>query len=304
MRDWSLRLGDPLYLSLAADSRLCKPDYLNDHIWEVELGEARSAPATLSLYTTFGLRARSMRLYLRFTENNVAVTDPNTFVAKPSLRRFYPNFLTLDFVPLEALNVTTEFWVPESHAVAGRVILTNKSNAIRQLKLEVCAVLAPLDGQSIVPTQQQLVNILAGQTSGIAPVIFMTGGPKHGPGPQPSLLLDLELGPGATRQITFAEAALDTVATSFELARRSAARPWEAERARIEMLETSQVLDIRTGDLDWDAALAFSQTAAHGLFFSGSGNLVNLHGNVINLRKNHFQGFSGFYGCLGTFLNL
>jgi hypothetical protein len=280
MRDWSLHLGDPLYLSLAADARLCQPDYLNDHIWEVELGAAD--PAFVSLYTTFGLRARSMRLYLRFTENNVSVTDPNTFVVKPSLRRFHSNFLTLDFVPLEALQVTTDFWVPESHAVAGRVVLTNKSNAVRQLKLEVCAALAPLDGQSIVPTQQQLVNILAGQTSGIAPVVFMTGGPKHGPGPQPSLLLDLELNPGSTRQITFAEAALDTVATSFELARRSAARAWDAERTRIEMLDASQTLDIRTGDPDWDAALAFSQTAAHGLFFNGNEKLP--HPSFVNAR--------------------
>ena len=88
-----------------------------------------------------------------------------------------------------------------------------------------------------------------------------------------SLLLDLELGPGATRQIAFAEAALDTVAASFELARHSAARPWEAERARIELLNASQTLDIRTGDPDWDAALAFSQTAAFGLFFGGSEHL-------------------------------
>jgi len=273
MRDWSLHLGDPLYLSLAADARLCQPDYLNDHIWEVELGAVDAERAFVSLNTTFGLRARSMRLFLRFTENNVSVTDPNTFVVKPSLRCSYPNFLSLDFVPLEALQVTTDYWVPESHAVAGRVVLTNKSTAVRQIKLEVCAVLSPLDGQSIIPTQQQLVNILAGQTSGIAPVIFMTGGPKHGTGIQPSLLLELELGPGSTRQITFAEAALDTVATSFELARRSAARAWDAERARIELLNASQTLDIRTGDPDWDAALAFSQTAALGLFFNANENL-------------------------------
>ena len=273
MRDWSLGPGDPLHLTLAADSRLCKPDYVNDHIWEVELGAAD--PPSISLYTTFGLRARSMRLFLRFTENNTSVTDPNTFVVKPSLRRFYPNFLTLDFVPLESLFATAEFWVPTSHAVAGRVILTNKSNAVRQLKLEVCAMLAPLDGQSIIPTQQQLVNILAGQTSGITPVVFMTGGPKHGPGPHPSLLLDLELGPGATRQLSFAEAALDTVAASFELARHTAARAWEAERTRIEMLDASQILDIHTGDADWDAALAFSQRAAHALFFNENDHLPN-----------------------------
>ncbi|MFN8412807.1 MAG: hypothetical protein U0Z26_10500 [Anaerolineales bacterium] len=273
MRDWSLHPGDPLQLTLAADARLCKPDYVNDHIWEVQFGN--SDPAAISLFTTFGLRARAMRIFLRFTEGNSIITDPNTFIGKPSLRRFYPNFLTLDFVPFDNLFVSTDFWVPESHAVAGRVTLTNKSTAVRQIKLEVCALLAPLDGQSIIPTQQQLVNILAGQTSGIAPVIFMTGGPKHGPGPHPSLLLDLELGPGATRTLAFAEAALDTIPEAFELARKTAARPWEAERTRIEMIDASQVLDIRTGDPDWDAALAFSQKTAHGLFFNGSESLPN-----------------------------
>ena len=273
MRDWSLSFGDPLYLSLAADARLCKTDYVNDHIWEVGIGATDTERSAISLNTTFGLRARSMRIFLRFTENNLIVTDANAFITRPSVRRFYPNFLTLDFVPIVSLHVTTEFWVPESHAVAGRVILINKSNAIRQIKLEVCAALAPLDGQSIIPTQQQLVNILAGQTSGIAPVIFMTGGPNHGNGPHASLLLEMELGPGATRQLTFAEAALTTVAESFELARHSAARLWDAERTHIELLEIGQVLDIHTGDPNWDAALAFSQKAAHGLFFSGSEHL-------------------------------
>jgi hypothetical protein len=273
MRDWSLTPGDPLHLTLAADARLCKPDYVNDHIWEVQFGAAD--PAAVSLYTTFGLRARSMRIFLRFTEGSSVITDPNTFITKPSLRRFHPNFLTLDFVPFENLQVSTDFWVPESHAVTGRISLTNKSNAVRQIKLEVCALLNPLDGQSIIPTQQQLVNILAGQTSGIAPVLFMTGGPKHGPGPYPSLLLDLELGPGATRTLAFAEAALDTIPEAFELARKTAARTWEAERTRIEMLQASEELDIQTGDPDWDAALSFSQKAAHALFFNGNDHLPN-----------------------------
>ncbi len=266
MRDWSLRLGDPLHLTLAADARLSKPDYPNDHIWEVELGSNDPERSAVGIATTFGSRARSMRLFLRFTEGGNSVTDPNTFASKPSLRRFYPNFLTLDFVPFENLQTTADFWVPESHSVAGRVTLVNKTTTVRNIQLEICAALAPLNGQSIVPTQQQLVNILAGQTSGIAPVIFMTGGPKHGPGPHASLILDLELGPGATRTISFAEAALDTIPEGFDLARKTAARPWQAELARIEMLDASQTIDIRTGDPDWDAALAFSQKAAHALF--------------------------------------
>lgn len=275
MRDWSLSLGDPLHLSLAADARLCQTDYVNDHIWEVELGSNDPERSAVGIHTTFGLRARSMRIFLRFSEGDASVTDPNTFAGKPSLRRFYPNFLTLDFVPFENLQTKVDFWVPESHAVAGRIMLTNKSTATRQIQLKVCAALAHLNGQSIIPTQQQLVNILAGQTSGIAPVIFMTGGPKHGPGPHASLLLDLELGPGATRTLSFAQAALDTVAAGFDLARKTAARPWQAELARIEMLDAGQILDIRTGDIEWDAALAFSQKAAHALFLSGNGGLPN-----------------------------
>ncbi|MCK6583475.1 MAG: hypothetical protein L6Q49_10300, partial [Anaerolineales bacterium] len=68
MRDWSLRLGDPLYLTLAADARLCKPDYANDHIWEVEIGSNDPERSAVGIVTTYGSRARSMRLFLRFTE--------------------------------------------------------------------------------------------------------------------------------------------------------------------------------------------------------------------------------------------
>ncbi len=289
MREWSLRAGDPLYLTLAADARLTKTNYVNDHIWEVEIGSNDPERSAVGLYTNFGLRARSMRIFLRFTEGNSIITDPNTFVGKPTLKRFYPNFLTLEFVPFENLQVSTDFWIPESNAVAGRVTIVNKTNAVRQIKLEVCATLAHLNGQSIVPTQQQLVNILAGQTSGIAPVIFMTGGPKHGPGPHNSLLLDLELGPGATRILSFAEAARDSIPEAFDLARKTAARSWNAELARIQMTDTSQILDIRTGDNDWDAALAMSQRTANALFVNNGNHLP--HASFVQSRHTD-QGFS------------
>ena len=65
MRDWTLGAGDPLALTLAADFRLSTPDYSNDHIWDLELGGGD--PSALALRTTYGLRARSMRIFPRFT---------------------------------------------------------------------------------------------------------------------------------------------------------------------------------------------------------------------------------------------
>jgi hypothetical protein len=273
MRDWSLATGDPLSLFLAADSRLSIPDYLNDHSWELLLGGGE--PATLSLRTTYGLRAKSMRVFLRFSENGRAVSDPSTFALPPTVRRFYSNFLIVEYSPLPNIDVSSEYWVPQSNAVSGRVTVANKSTSVRKIRLEVCAVLSPIDGQAMTATQLQLVHVLAGKSGGLAPVLFLTGGPAHGSGPYPSLYLDLELGPGATRQLTWAQAALQELQASFDVARQTAARPWEAEKARLELLNAGQTIDIRTGDLDWDAAFAFSQTAANGLLFPPNEHLPN-----------------------------
>jgi hypothetical protein len=266
MRDWSLAPGDPLCLTLAADSRLSIPDYLNDHIWELAI-TGGGEPSALSLQTTYGLRAKSMRIFLRFGENGKTVSDPAAFALLPTIRRFYPNFLILDYSPLKNIDVTTEYWVPQSNAVSSRVTIANKTSAIRTIRLEVCALLSPIDGATMTATQMQMVNVLAGQTGGLFPVLFMTGGPAPGTGPHPSLFLDLDLGPGATRTLTWVQAATGILQTSFDLARQTSARPWEAEKARLELLNASQTIDIRTGDKDWDAAFALSQSMAFGLFF-------------------------------------
>jgi len=266
MRDWSLASGDPLCLTLAADARLSIPDYLNDHVWELVLGGGE--PSALSLQTTYGLRAKAMRIFLRFSENGKSVSDPSTFALPPTVRHFYPNFLTLDYSPLKNIDVINEYWVPQSNAVAGRVSIANRTSAIRKIRMELCAVLSPITGQPMTGIQMQMVNVLGGQTGGLFPVLFLTGGPAHGSGPYPSLALDLELGPGATRTLTWVQAATDALQTSFELARQTSARPWDAERTRLELLNASQTIDIRTGDKDWDAALRLSQNVAFGLFFA------------------------------------
>src|SRR5512147_1505514 len=167
MRDWSLAPGGPLCLTLAADSRLSIPDYLNDHIWELALGGGE--PPALSLRTTFGLRAKAMRLFFRFSEGNKSVTDPAAFALPPTVRRFYPNFLIVEYSPLPSIDVSTEYWVPGSNAISGRVTVANKSNAIRKVRLELCASLTPIHGQSMTATQISLVNVLGGQTSGLFP---------------------------------------------------------------------------------------------------------------------------------------
>ncbi len=287
MREWSLRAGDPLILTLAADMRFSTPDYVNDHIWELDLGSGN--PPALSLRTTFGLRARSLRIFPRFTEGSNTVADVSEFVAPPVIRRCYPNFIELGFFPIDGLEVTYEVRVPESNTVTGRVTLINRTPETRKLRLEICAALTPLDGHAFSHTQMQMVNVLVGQTSGLIPLLFLTGGPQPGPGPEPSLMLDLELGPGESRQLTWAQAATLEHQSSFDTARLAAAQPWDAERARIELVNAGGAIQIHTSDPDWDAALAFSQNTGFSLFFPENDNLP--HPSFVQVRGPD-QGYS------------
>jgi hypothetical protein len=108
-------------------------------------------------------------------------------------------------------------------------------------------------------------TFLAGQTGNLSPVLFLAGGAAVERAPYPALGLSFDLEPGASRTLVWAQAALHDPATSFEAARQAAGRSWDAEIARVELVNASLV-DIETGEEDWDAALAMAQKVALGAY--------------------------------------
>ncbi len=281
MQKWNLGATDPLSLTLATDARFSAPDYGNDHIWEIEM--AGGEPAGLNLRTTYGLRARSMRVYPCFSEGDISVCDPADFLDPPRVTAFYANFLEISFSPLKDLKVTLEYWVPDSHTVSSRISVNDRSAKERKIGIELAVVLSPIDGQIFQPEQMQGVNVLAGKTGNLSPLIFLTGGPAHGTAPQPSLNLKFTLEPGGKRQFTWAQAALAETEDSFELARKILTRSWDAERARIELTNTSETIEIETGDKNWDTAFALSQQAAFRLLFGANEELP--HQSFVSARQ-------------------
>jgi hypothetical protein len=263
MREWNLKAGDPLTLTIAADARLGVTDYNDDQIWELSLKGGE--PPALALQTTFGLRARSLRLFPRFTLNDQTRSDPESFERRPVVHRFFPNYLELSFSPFMDIDVRAEYWVPESHAVCGRLYLANHSDQDRELRLEWVCLLSPTEGQRMAIEEIQAAPVLLGASGNLTPVVFLTGGAQPGSSVYPSLSLSLTLPPGGVHLVVWSEAARGTPEESFALARRTAARHWEAEIARVERVNAGEV-EIHTGDPDWDAALALAQKLAYGLF--------------------------------------
>jgi hypothetical protein len=278
---------DPVVLSLSADARCGPTDYLNDQIWDLKL-EGGEPPA-LALHTTYGLRAKMMRFFPRFLEGETEVIDPQTFSTPPIVLNVFPNYISLSCAPFTGIDVIIEYWVPESHAIAGRISFSNTRLSDRHIQFNWVAILRPTgDGEIMKADEKNAVTVLTGRTDGLAPLLFMTSGPKASSGPYPALSLDLDLPPGGSRQIIWSHTALSDTEASFDLARRIVAHNWDAEIARIEMLNAAQI-EIETGDPDWDAVFAMTQKTAYELFVGPTSHLPSAS---IVLSRHPDQGFS------------
>jgi hypothetical protein len=100
---------------------------------------------------------------------------------------------------------------------------------------------------------------------------------------------EIELYPNAQVSIQWALAAGKTDQVANELAQDALQRRFDAEKARIEIVNEVEELEISTGNPEWDAALALSQRAARQLFFPPTGGLP--HSSFVLCRRTD-QGYS------------
>lgn len=259
MREWKLTSQSPLALRIAADARLSHPDYFNDQIWEMSL--AGGEPAAMAIQTSYGLRARGMRVFSGFSLGEAVISDPAQFSSAPEIEAFFPNYLRISFAPFAHLAVQAEYWVQDSHVLAGRFLLRNRSAEDRIVQVRLHAILIPDEkGERLAEWQQKGVSSLSGRTGGLVPLIFMSGGASVEHLVHPALVVKVAIAAGLSKSIQWAHAGLGKEQDSFDAAQAAASRPWEAEIARLEMINASMV-EIETGNADWDAALHFSQKA-------------------------------------------
>jgi hypothetical protein len=286
MREWNLNDGDPLSLVIAADVRLGPTSYTDDQIWELTLHEG--APPAIAIQTTFGLRARAFRIFPRFQEGTLSSSDPADFDRQPIVTTNYPNYLCLNYAPFPGLDVQAEYWVPDSNCLAGRFKLHNRQDQTRQIQIELIGQLTPTEGERMASIEYQAAPILSGSTGNLFPVIFLTGGSQAGTGSYPTLTQTLEIGPGEINSLVWAHAARETMQDSFQLVRQAATKNWDAERARIELVNGG-VPEIYTGNLDWDIAFSLTQKVAFSSFIGSGQNLP--HASYV-LNRLPDQGYS------------
>ncbi|MFV1857830.1 MAG: hypothetical protein ACC647_00580 [Anaerolineales bacterium] len=256
------------------------PNYVDDQIWELRLGGG--APSALSLETSYGLRAHSMCIFPGFRLDRDTWIDPLDFHVPPKVHSFLSNYIRLSFEPTSKLNVVAEYWAKESNLMAGRFILYNAGGESLRPEMLLHAQLKPAENpQPMTSVSHQGAIVLQGSTGGLAPLLFLSGGPLAAIAPYPALSVRPTLEPGATESFMWAHAACSELQDSFTMTRDLMSVRWDAEIARIEQANAGLV-EVETGDPDWDVAFALSQTTSIASFVGPTRHLP--HASIVQER--------------------
>jgi hypothetical protein len=294
MNHWNLTRHTPLSLTLAADARFCQSDFVNDHIWELSLGH--NHPAGITVHTTYGLRAQWIKLFPIFHFKQQLIQDPKTFHAEPNIQQIYPNYISLQFFPFDALGVTADYWICDSHTIAGRYTFENQQIQPLSFGFEWACLLAALgtgESMAIIPAQSPSrkypTYVLQGRTGKLAPVCCTSGKNMPGICPFPSLRQEINLMVGEQKEVKWVLSTKETIDHSHQHACGILEYNWDAEFAKIQIQNQADQLEILTGDADWDACLAQSQKTALGLIYPGNSR-INNRSFVLNREPD--QGYS------------
>ena len=274
MTNLELNLFPPDSLILMSDLRFNEPDYLDDQTWKLSSGT--SSIRALVIETTFGMRANWMRFYPRFNLDNTCISNPEDFFQKPIVQKLFPNFIRIKFSPFEDIETIAEYWVPTSQSIAGRFIFLNLSDQTRHLTFDWTGLLNTVgEDTGLIPVKKDRNYILQGLTNNLSTVCFLTGGPVPGTGSFPSLELIINLEPQIPYTCSWANASLNNSDLAIDLAKGICNRNLDAEFFKIERTNSWQMVEIHTGNDEWDNFFRISQKNVFGLFFPGNAHLPN-----------------------------
>jgi len=280
MRNWNLQINNPLALTLCADARFGDIDLFDDQIWELNI--ARNEPRSLMMHTTYGLRAQSMRVFPRFIYSEQVHIDPFLFFERPRIQYLLPNYISANFLLTPEMAVNAEYWVPDSHCIAGSYQLFNTGNKVITIRFDMAANLKPLDeGENMHAAVMGTNAVLKGRTHQLAPICMLSGDSQINDSPFPSLWQDFQIVPGKNKTVFWVLASLPESQASLSHAKALLASPWDAQIARVKMVNESNDVEILTGDEEWDLALAAAQRSAYSLVVNDPAGPVSF---VMNRR--------------------
>ena len=265
----NIAIQDPFSLILVNDTQLSKEKISFDNTWEIQYegGELGG----ISLYSTLGLQASSLRITPIFSNLNQNRINLKQFNHLPIITEILPNYANIAVEVFPGIQYRLEYFVSDSHSIKGQVSITNSSSKMFAGELQFYVSLKPLsDGDQMKGIQSDSNYFLEGKTKDLFPVFSMSGHAHPGKMGQPSIACDFEIEPDATQHIPWMLAFDRERTNSHKRILEYYSTDFDKEATRNKLSLQRDLIFFYTGNSDWDKALMASQNSAKQLMIGNT----------------------------------
>lgn len=260
---------DPFCLILVNDSYLLKEKISFDNTWEIQYegGELGG----ISLYSTLGLQASSLRITPIFSNLNESRINLKQFKHPPNITEVLPNYTNISVEVFTGVHYQLKYLVSSSTAIIGQVSITNSTSTLFKGELQYNVSLNPFsNGEQMKGTQSDSNYFLEGKTKDLFPIFSLSGHAQMGKMGQSSINCSFEVEPGATQHINWCLAFEENRTKSLEKIYKYQGSGFEKEATRNKLNLQREYFFFETGNPDWDRALLASQNSAMQLMIGST----------------------------------
>ncbi len=266
----SIAPQDPFSLILVNDSQHSQEKISFDNTWEIQYegGELGG----ISLYSTLGLQALSLRITPIFSNLNESRINLKQFEKKPIITENLPNYTNISVEVFPGIHFSLEYFISNSHSIYGQVSIKNKSTKKFSGNLQYLVTLKPLSGgEQMKGMQSDLYYVLEGKTKDLFPFFYLGGLSQSGKLGQPSIASNFEIDSDSSQRLKWCLVFEQDKFQSLERVIDFQSIDFDKETTRNNLFHQRDIFFFDTGNPDWDNALLFSQNSAKQLFVKDTG---------------------------------
>ncbi|MEL7646247.1 MAG: hypothetical protein AAGU04_08290 [Anaerolineaceae bacterium] len=254
--------SDPILLTLAADQRFGALNPQLDAVWQLSL----NPNGPIALETSFGLLVERFRIFPVFLVNNKTISEINAYLSPPRVDAISSNYVNLTCSPAEGVQARVEFWAAESDSLLMRFTLTNTGTAAQNLGIQSAADLCPREGSlGMNPTARNYQAYLLGSSGSFCVAVAHAEPAQAVTSPYPALQRGADLAPGESFAVLLrCCAGFDKTLLEKKLF-QAYPENWDAQMARLSILQQADLLRVSTPYADWDAVILSAQNKAFQL---------------------------------------
>lgn len=232
-----------------------------DQVWILNLD--CKDPYPFCLTTTYGLRAKSVRLFPNLIHENRRISKPKDFSLLPRVIEYSPASISIEAEYQNQIKFLFSCFFIEPEVLVGNSQIRNLTETQIDITLQLALNLVPMGkGEPSHPEKVGNNQFITGYTDNLEPVLYMTGGPTAISNPFPALSIQLNLLPSSAQQLSWTLVSKETKSQSFERAKKIITSDWQNGFHAHIMEHKGLTIGIKTGEPEWDSAFFLSQVNA------------------------------------------